>query len=109
MVRSVFGDVPQAGRLGHWLYERSEGHPLMCMELVHILMDRGVVRYRDGTWVLPHTLDDVQLAPRLEDADGCSPRRFPRNAGVSSIDALELLCCKRDPMSRPPSSLQGNV
>jgi hypothetical protein len=57
LVQSVFGDVPNTRRLGQWLHAQSGGNPATCMDLARLLLERGVIRYRLGTFTLPHTLE----------------------------------------------------
>jgi hypothetical protein len=82
-VRGVFGDVSNAPRLGVALHERSAGNPRHCLELVQLLVERGVVRYVDGTWVLPSELAAEELPSRL------SELLHARRAGLSPL-AREL-------------------
>lgn len=50
-VAQRFPDGDVTGELAHWLYRRSEGHPLFMANLVDDLIDReGLVR-ADGQWV----------------------------------------------------------
>ncbi len=56
LVVSVFGDVPRAGRVAHWIYERTQGNPLECMELAQYLVESGLIRYVEGTWMMPPSL-----------------------------------------------------
>jgi tetratricopeptide (TPR) repeat protein len=55
LVDSVFGEVPNTGRVAHWLYERTKGNPLECMELLRYLIKRELLHYTEGTWMLPAT------------------------------------------------------
>ena len=56
MVRNLFGDVPNTARLAEWLSSLSGGNPQACMELVHHLVERRVIRYAQGAWTLPQEL-----------------------------------------------------
>src|SRR5262249_4737172 len=67
LARSVFGDAPDLGKLAEWLYDRSAGRPLHCMELLRSLYARGVVRYADGLWVLPLERPDAAIAGALDE------------------------------------------
>ncbi len=53
LVSSLFGDVPNVERVGDWLYRVAHGNPALTLELAEHLLVRGVVRYREGSWVLP--------------------------------------------------------
>lgn len=68
LVRSVFGDVPNTRRLGQWLHAQSGGNPATCMDLARLLLERGVIRYRLGTFTLPHTLEANAAADDLSSA-----------------------------------------
>ncbi len=61
LLASVFGEVPNLGLLAHRLQTISRGNPRDVMRLSQDLLDRKIVRYRAGGWVLPATLDDVSL------------------------------------------------
>lgn len=61
LLASVFGEVPNLGLLAHRLQTISRGNPRDVMRLSQDLLDRKIVRYRAGTWLLPATLDDVSL------------------------------------------------
>lgn len=65
LVQGVFGDVSNAPRLGMALHERSAGNPRHCLELIQRLVQRRVVRYVDGSWVLPSELAAEELPSRL--------------------------------------------
>jgi hypothetical protein len=56
LIDSLFGDVPNSGRVAHWMYERTRGNPLECIELAHYLVACGLVHYTEGTWMLPAAL-----------------------------------------------------
>lgn len=68
LVRSLFGDVPHAGRLAAWLHEASGGSPLHCNELLRGLVDGGTVRLVDGLWVIPMDVAGQRAAPELAHA-----------------------------------------
>lgn len=53
LVESMFGAVPNIERLCDWMYRVADGNPKLTVELAEHLMEREVVRYVDGTWVLP--------------------------------------------------------
>jgi hypothetical protein len=65
LVRSLFGDVAHTGRLADWVHGLSGGTPQACMDLVQHLVERDVVRYADGTWVLPQELQPSELPASL--------------------------------------------
>jgi tetratricopeptide (TPR) repeat protein len=56
LMREMFGDVPNAGRVAHWMFEQTRGNPLECIELAQYLVERELVHYAEGTWMLPDAL-----------------------------------------------------
>jgi hypothetical protein len=83
LLASVFGEVPHLQHVAARVHERAEGTPRGCMELSQYLLDRGLVRYEMGGWVLPSSLADADLPGTLSGA------RRERLAGLSG-DAREL-------------------
>jgi hypothetical protein len=83
LLQSVFGDVPHLPGLAARIHERAEGSPRGCMELAQYLLDRGIVRYGMGSWLLPQVLSDTELPRSLSLA-----RRAKLEA--LSADAREL-------------------
>jgi hypothetical protein len=61
LLASVFGEVPNLELLAHRLQTISRGNPRDVMRLSQDLLERKIVRYRAGAWLLPATLDDVAL------------------------------------------------
>jgi hypothetical protein len=68
LVRGLFGDAPNAERFAEWMYGRTAGSPLHCIEVSRQLVAQGVVRYQDGMWLLPADRFDTGLPAALEDA-----------------------------------------
>jgi hypothetical protein len=54
LVTAIFGGVANSRRLALWLYTQSGGNPARCMDLLRMLLSRGVVQYVSGTFSLPH-------------------------------------------------------
>jgi tetratricopeptide (TPR) repeat protein len=52
LVAALFGEVPNAQRLAQKLAARSQGSPLLCVELAREMVRRGAVRYLDGVWAI---------------------------------------------------------
>jgi hypothetical protein len=67
LVQSMFGDVSYAGRLAQWLHERGGGNLLWIVETLQLLVDRGIIRYAEGTWALPQDPKDATVATDLSD------------------------------------------
>lgn len=51
--RSIFGAAPNLVRFSQWLHQRSGGLPLHCVEMIRRLHEDGVIRFREGLWILP--------------------------------------------------------
>jgi Protein kinase domain/AAA ATPase domain len=54
LVASLFGDVPNSTRLARWLYAQSAGNLQRTLDLLRILLQRQIVRYRAGMFSLPY-------------------------------------------------------
>jgi len=68
LVRSVFGDSPNVERFSEWLQGRAAGSPLHTVEITRHLVERGVVEYAGGVWILPADRPDAELPAALEDS-----------------------------------------
>jgi tetratricopeptide (TPR) repeat protein len=64
LVSDLFGRVPNRERLVEFLYRGAHGNPAMTMELCRFLLERGVIRYVDGGFVLPDGEIREQLPAR---------------------------------------------
>ncbi len=53
LVSDLFGRVPNRERLVEFLYRGARGNPAMTMELCRLLLERGVIQYVEGGFVLP--------------------------------------------------------
>ena len=67
LVGSLFGDVPNTGRIARLLHERSGGNPQHCIELAQVLVRKRIATYVAGTWVLPLDIDAGELPDRLDE------------------------------------------
>jgi hypothetical protein len=68
LLGSVFGDVPNLQLLAHRLQTISGGNPRDLMQLAQHLVDRGVLRYRNGAWSIPDNLDALDLPSGMAQA-----------------------------------------
>ena len=68
LLGSVFGEVPNLQLLAHRLQQVSGGNPRDLMQLGQHLVDKGVIRYRGGTWSLPGNLDGSDLPSGMAQA-----------------------------------------
>ncbi len=61
LCRALFGDVPNLPILARWMHKLGGGSPLHSTELARHLVDRGIVRFVEGFWVVPEhvTLEDL--------------------------------------------------
>jgi hypothetical protein len=67
LTASLFGDVPNIERISAWIYGVALGNPKLTLELAEHLLNRGVVRYVEGAWVLPAEIA-LPVPPSAEDA-----------------------------------------
>ncbi len=65
---SIFGDAERLPRMSRFLHERSLGVPATAAELLHYLLERGELRYLDGTWLLPNEPARLALPERADEA-----------------------------------------
>ena len=68
LVRSLFGDASNLTRYAEFLYARTAGNPLHCLEISRQLVAKRVIRYLGGNWALPADRPDAALPPALEGA-----------------------------------------
>jgi tetratricopeptide (TPR) repeat protein len=68
LLGSVFGEVPNLQLLAHHLQQVSGGNPRDLMQLGQHLVDKGVIRYRAGSWSLPGALDASDLPSGMAQA-----------------------------------------
>ena len=57
LVRSLFGETKNTRRLAIHMREVTDGSPLLCTELCRHLVDEGVIRYEDGDWHIPNSIE----------------------------------------------------
>jgi Protein kinase domain/AAA ATPase domain len=68
LIDSLFDRAPHATRLSEWLHAQTAGSPLHSMGVVRELVEQGLVRHRQGSWILPDSLPEARIAMPLEDA-----------------------------------------
>ncbi|HKP59888.1 MAG TPA: protein kinase [Polyangiales bacterium] len=68
LVSAVFGETPHRARLVPWLMTVASGNPGRSLELLGGLVERGVIRYESGAWVLPAQLPERELPQTVGDA-----------------------------------------
>src|SRR5581483_6134916 len=65
LVGALFAGDPRTGRLSALLHDVTSGNPLSCIEVARSLMERGLVRYIRGVWVLPGELSKEDIPQNL--------------------------------------------
>ncbi len=73
LVREMFGEGWNLVRLANWMHDATGGNVHECTELARSLVDRGLVRFADGMWVVP---DDPSDLPVETDQAGATRRRW---------------------------------
>ena len=66
LLTSVFGAADHLTRLSSRLFRATRGNPGHALELCRELMQRGLISYVHGSWVLPRELDEATLAKSRE-------------------------------------------
>jgi hypothetical protein len=64
---SVFGEVPNVHLLANRLHDLSSGLPATTMQLTQHLLDKKAVRFDEGGWLLPTTVDSAALPSAASD------------------------------------------
>jgi hypothetical protein len=57
LVESLFGPVPNVDRVAGWIHDITTGNATQTLELARHLVDSGAIRYAEGVWVLPSSID----------------------------------------------------
>jgi tetratricopeptide (TPR) repeat protein len=68
LLGSVFGDVPNLGLISEGIHTVAAGNPRLAMDLAQHLVDKGLIRYDQGSWTLPSQLDPADLPSSAEEA-----------------------------------------
>jgi hypothetical protein len=99
LARSLFGDAAHLERFADFLYGRTAGNPLHCLEISRQLVAQRVIRYLDGNWALPTEQPDTAVPGALESAlcarlDALSPaaRRLAECLSLHRGEATPTLC-----------------
>jgi hypothetical protein len=80
LLASVFGDVPNLPLLVRRLHGVAAGNPQDLLHLCQHLLDRGVLGYRAGSWVLPDRLADFELPGSMAQAFASSAQALDPDA-----------------------------
>ncbi len=68
LIRTMFGEVLHVGRVAHWMQQLANGSPLYCIELARLLVDREIIRYVGGEWLVPENVGEIELPRKLATA-----------------------------------------
>ena len=68
LLSSIFGTVPNLGVLTAAVHEIARGNPRKTLDVAQHLVDRGELRYADGSWTLPQLIDPSAMPRSVEDA-----------------------------------------
>jgi hypothetical protein len=66
LIGSIFGDVAHVGLLADRIFRSAGGNPGASIELARTLVERKLVRYDAGTWVLPPELELRELPSTID-------------------------------------------
>jgi hypothetical protein len=80
LLKSVFGAVPHVQMLSRKLHAIAAGNPRDTMRLAQSLVDRGIARYRLGSWSLPSKLDEGELPTSMAQATLTELEALPNHA-----------------------------
>jgi hypothetical protein len=65
LMKAMFGEVPHLERFSAWSFQVARGNPGLTIELAQHLLDRGAVRYLEGTWALPADTNAMPVPENL--------------------------------------------
>lgn len=89
LVVAAVGDVPHVDRLAERLSGGSAGIPLVATEMLRELVDRGTIKWVDGTWVIPTDLPAAETPATLASAvDARLARLDPESLRLGEALAL---------------------
>ncbi len=91
LIRSLFGRVVRSERLANRIFQITSGNPGLCLELARYLVDRKVVRYVDGIWVLPTEIREEELPRSIAEAVDARAGELSQSARFFA----EALCVHR--------------
>jgi hypothetical protein len=68
LLGSIFGEQPNLARLSHRLFGIAGGNPRDVLRLAQHLIDKRVLRYQAGAWVLPEAIETIELPSSMAEA-----------------------------------------
>jgi tetratricopeptide (TPR) repeat protein len=92
LVCAWFGSTPHLDLLADWLYRGARGNPWLTMELARHLVERGVVRYVEGAWILP--FEEIREDVPESLAETLSLRLAPLGAEARELLQMIALCVR---------------
>lgn len=101
LLTSIFGDTPNVRLLSDRMHSVTQGNPRTVMTLAQLLLDRNVIKYQAGAWVLPGKLSerDLPSSPtaameqQLERLDPAQ-RTLAEAMALTRLPALSLSACQ---------------
>ena len=105
LLSSVFGEVSQLDEVAEWVHGFSEGLPGSALELAQHLVDAGLARYAEGSWVLPARFEGKQLPRSVDEA--LDARVAALGAGARRVAQALSLFGEHDAL--PPSEYEAIV
>ena len=111
LLHSIFGDVAHLRVLADPLHRLSGGAPAALMQLAQHMIDRGLVRYEAGAWLLPAQHDPTDMPSSVQAAlqaklARLSPESLALAQGLSlavreglDLEELKVVLAKEDASS----------
>ncbi len=116
LLGSVFGETPNVRLLADKLHSISHGNPSAVMQLAQHLVDKGVVRYEAGTWMLPNRIEAGDLPRSMAEtfkakAEKLNPdaRRLAQTLALTPGQSLSFEECLILSDRRDKASLLQNL
>lgn len=94
LVASAFGDVPYSRSLALFVHRESGGVPGAAMDLLRLLIQRGDIVYKQGTFALPQS-----ATLRGEERSGEALLARTRGLSACALDLLHILSVHRGSLS----------
>ena len=91
MFASVFGNAPHVALVSDRIQRLAHGNPRAALALAQHMLDRGLIRYADGSWSLPPELSVHDLPNNAEEALRAQLEQLPELARhLACMQALAL-------------------
>jgi tetratricopeptide (TPR) repeat protein len=88
---SIFANAPRIALLSDRVHKLALGNPRAAMALVQHMLDRALIRYADGNWILPEELSVNDLPASSQDALRIQLDKLPALARqIAETQALAL-------------------